>query len=394
MTDVMKGVRIVEVAEHVFGPAAGAVLSDWGAEVVKIEPVERGDASRGLGSATSVNILFESANRGKRSIGVDLASPEGRDILYRLVKDADVFLTNKLPAVRQKLQIDLEHIRAHNPNIIYVRGGGLGERGDEADRGSYDLLAFWHRSGASAASASPEGFVPFLPAPGFGDFTGAMFIAGGVMGALYHRAMTGEATVVDASLLATGIWSMGAAIASADNNPAWSWPPPSLNPLSWIYRTRDGRHIALCCLQAGHYWPILCDLLDRPDLKTDPRFQSHADILANDKAAIALLAPIFAGRNLAEWKRLFAGFSGQWGVVQTAADAAIDPQVEPNRFIQQVEAASGVPFRLVSAPIQFDGEPGKIRRAPEFNEHGDTILTELGLSWNEIVELKVKGAVA
>ena len=155
MTAVMDGVRVLEVAEHTFVPAASALLSDWGADVIKIEHVERGDAMRGLASTGiavvpgDVHVLLEHSNRGKRSLGLDLTAPEGLDLLYRLAATSDVFLTNKLPSVRTKLHIDVDDVRAHNPRIIYVRGTGQGERGPDADKGSYDSLAFWARAGVA-----------------------------------------------------------------------------------------------------------------------------------------------------------------------------------------------------------------------------------------------------
>ena len=200
MTSVLAGVRVLEVAEHTFVPAASALLADWGAEIIKIEHVERGDAMRGLASTgvavvpDDVHILLEHSNRGKKSLGLDLASPEGLDILYRLVATADVFLTNKLPGVRERLKIGVDEIRAHNPSIVYVRGTGQGERGPDADKGSYDSLAFWARSGIAVGAQRPEhDLVPVPPAPGFGDSIGAMTIAGGIMGALFHRERTGKA---------------------------------------------------------------------------------------------------------------------------------------------------------------------------------------------------------
>ncbi len=395
MTAIMKGVRVVEVSEHAFLPAAGALLSDWGAEGIKIEPVGRGDASRGITTTgtAQVNLQFENSNRGKRSLALDLGSEEGREVLYKLVASADVFMTNKVGRVRRKLKIDLEHIRAHNPQIIYVRGVGQGERGPEADRGGYDLLTYWHRAGVSSMVAGPDG-PPFLPAPGFGEFTGAMFIAGGTMGALYHRERTGEATVVDASLLATGMWAMSGAIAAATQDPAWPWPPQPPNPLSRTYDTRQGGRIALCCLQTGHYWPLLTRHIGREDLADDPRFGNHAAIMANHAPAIAALTEEFAKRSRDEWCAMLADFRGQWSVVQTARDLASDPQVEPNGYLQQCETAEGVPFKLVAAPLQFGSTPAPTSRAPLFNEHGDEILAELGLDWDAVIDLKVKGVVA
>jgi crotonobetainyl-CoA:carnitine CoA-transferase CaiB-like acyl-CoA transferase len=392
----MKGVRVIEVAEYAFVPASAGLLADWGAEVIKIEPVERGDAGRGISDIgpSGVQVRFHNVNRGKKSLALDLAQPEGREILYKLVKTADIFLTNKQPRVRRKLEIDVEHIRAHNPNIIYVRGTGQGPRGPEAERGSYDLLNFWHRSGASSAVMSPRGEIPFLPAPGFGDLMGAMFIAGGMMGALYHRAQTGEAPIVDASLLATGMWAMAGSGATAATEGTYSWPPPIKNPLSSIYPTSDGRHVALSCLQAGRYWAPLCEVAGRPDLAVDPRFANHAAIMENSAAAIEILTEVFSARPLEEWRRRLAEFSGQWAVVQDVLQVVNDQQALANGYVQDVETLDGKPFKLVAAPIQYDGQAAKPRPGPAFNEHGDEILAELGIDVDTLIDLKVRGVLA
>jgi crotonobetainyl-CoA:carnitine CoA-transferase CaiB-like acyl-CoA transferase len=401
----MDGVRILEVAEHTFVPAASALLADWGAEVIKIEHVERGDAMRGLASTgvmnipSDVHVLLEHSNRGKRSLALDLNSDEGLDILYQLAATCDVFLTNKLASVRKKLKVDLEDIRAHNPRIIYVRGSGQGERGPDADKGSYDALAFWARSGVAVGVRRPDyDHVPSPPAPGFGDSIGAMTIAGGIMGALYHRERTGEATVVDVSLLGSGLWAMGQAVAlSMLLDTPWMAPPadrPRTNPLTGNYRTKDGRFLAFCCLQAGRYWAELGTIIGRPEIGTDPRFADHGSLIANGGAATAMLSEVFAARTLDEWRQLLAGFTGQWTVVQHTLEAAADPQSVANGYIQDCKTASGTPFHLAAAPVQFDEESPAPGRAPEFNEHGDDILSELGLDWDTIVDLKVRRVVA
>jgi crotonobetainyl-CoA:carnitine CoA-transferase CaiB-like acyl-CoA transferase len=402
----MEGVRILEVAEHTFVPAASAVLADYGAEVIKVEHVERGDAMRGLASSGTVNlgggvhVLLEHSNRGKQSIGLDLTSEEGLDILYKLAATCDVFLTNKMPSVREKLKVGVDEIRAANPNIIYVRGTGQGERGPDADKGSYDSLAYWNRAGvAMGQKQADEDHIPPPPAPAFGDSIGAMTIAGGIMGALYHREKTGEATTVDVSLLATGIWSMGAAIAlSLQLDIPWAPPPkggsPSGNPLVANYRTKDDRYVALCCLQPGKYWPEAVAVVGLPELADDERFADAPTILANGDAGYELLAARFAERTLDEWREALADFSGQWAIVQNTIEAAADPQSVANGYISELETSDGVPFRLATAPVQYGGEPARPGRAPEFNEHGDAILESLGLDWDTIVELKVKGVVA
>jgi crotonobetainyl-CoA:carnitine CoA-transferase CaiB-like acyl-CoA transferase len=404
MTAVMQGVRILEVADHTFVPAASALLADWGADVIKIEHIERGDAMRALASTgvtsvpADVHVLLEHANRGKRSLALDLTSEDGRDVLYQLAKTSDVFLTNKLPGVRSKLKIDIDDIRAHNDQIIYVRGTGQGERGPEADRGSFDSLSFWARSGVAVGIMREEyGHVPVMPAPGFGDSIGAMTIAGGIMGALFHRERTGVATEVDVSLLATGMWAMGNAIALALLlDTPWTPPPAdaiSMNPMVGCYQTKDGRWLNLTCLQGGKYWPLLCEVIERPELTTDPRFADYTALLANHLDAIALLRSVFAERTLDEWRLTLEDFTGQWAVVQDARELAADAQAIANGYLQELETAEGEPFRLVSAPVQFDRNPAKTARAPQFNEHGDEILAELGLSWDAIVDLKVSGAI-
>ena len=405
MTAILNGVRILEVAEHTFVPAASAALADLGAEVIKIEHVERGDAMRGLASSGiavmggDVHALLEHSNRGKKSLALDLTQPDGLDILHKLIATSDVFLTNKLPSVRKKLHIDLDEVRAHNPDIIYARGTGQGERGPDADKGSYDSLAFWARPGVAIGCNRPEyDLMPMPPGPGFGDSIGAITIAGSIMGALFHRERTGEATVVDVSLFGTGLWAMGQAISlSLLMDVPWQAPPASRmggNPLTRNYRTKDDRDLAFTCLQAGKYWPTLCDAIDRQDLKDDPRFADMASLLENSQDAVAALTEVFASGTVDEWRERLADWDGQWVVVQHTLEAADDPQTVANGYLQDCESASGTPFRLVAVPMQYDEQPAPAHRAPEFNEHGEEILTELGFDWDAIVDLKVRNVTA
>jgi crotonobetainyl-CoA:carnitine CoA-transferase CaiB-like acyl-CoA transferase len=372
--------------------------------VIKIEHVERGDAMRGLASSGiasimgDVHVLLEHSNRGKQSLGLDLASPEGIEILYKLAATSDVFLTNKLAGVRRKLKIDVEDIRAHNPNIIYARGTGQGEEGPDADKGAYDSLAFWCRAGVSlAVTRTDYDHVVGPPGPGFGDSIGAMTIAGGIMGALYHRERTGEATTVDVSLFSTGLWAMGQTISlSLLLNVPWQPTPKGmvLNPLTGNYGTEDGRWVSLTCLQASKYWPSMCEVIGRPELATDPRFADHESLMANSNEAIAILREVFAQHTLEYWRSTLESFTGQWAVVQTTLEAASDVQSVANGYLQTLETSEGKPYQMVSAPIQYDGTPAPTKRAPEFNEHGDQILTSIGLDMDAIIDLKVRGVVA
>ena len=406
MTAVLKGVRILEVAEHTFVPAASALLSDWGAEVIKIEHVERGDAMRGLASTglaivpSDVHALLEHSNRGKHSLGLDLTTPDGLEVLYKLAATSDVFLTNKLPSVREKLNISVEQIRAHNERIIYVRGTGQGERGPDADKGAYDSLAFWARAGVAMGAKRPEyDLTPVPPAPGFGDSIGAMTIAGGIMGALFHRERTGEATIVDVSLLGVGLWAMGQAMAlSLVLNVPWA-PPSERSTLvqSVVAQLRhQGRARHRLHLPAGRQ--ILAQLLrgggpsGSGQRRTLPRPRlAHGQQHRRRRRA---------GRHSSPRPPWTSGamrlepFTGQWAMVQNTLEAADDPQTVANGYLQECQTASGTPFRLVAAPVQFDEEPAVPQRAPEFNEHGDSILADIGLDIDAILDLKIRGIVA
>jgi crotonobetainyl-CoA:carnitine CoA-transferase CaiB-like acyl-CoA transferase len=243
MTRVMEGVRVLEVAQHTFVPAAGAILADWGADVIKIEHPVRGDTMRGFLSTGGVkhnpnrHTLVEHPNRGKRSVGIDVSKPEGQALIYEIAKTADVFLTNYLPAQRQKLKVDIEHIRAANPDIIYARGSAFGDKGPERETGGFDGTAFWTRSGIGHSMSPPGLDGPLLQGiPAFGDSIGGMNIAGGISAALFHRQRTGEAIELDVSLMSTGWWAAGSGMAQAREAappaiPSWvTSRPPTAAP--------------------------------------------------------------------------------------------------------------------------------------------------------------------
>lgn len=408
MADIMEGVRILEVAEQTFVPAASAVLADWGAEVIKIEHPERGDAMRGLAASGvmpnmgAVHVLLEHSNRGKKSIGIDISTPQGLELIHRLAATSDVFLTNKLPAVRKKLHIEVEDLRKDNPNIIYVAGTGGGERGPEADRGGYDFLSYWCRAGSAMGSTPTD--VDYLigqPGPGYGDSIGGMTIAGGILGALFHRERTGEALTVDVSLLSVGMWAMSPAIAlSLQLNMPWR-PGPSTgggaaptNPLVGTYQTEDHKFLAFTCLQGYKYWPSACRVLGREDLITDERFNSHEQLSANAKEARDILADLFRSAPLSVWRERLADFDGQWAFAQDSLELTSDPQVEANGYLGDTATADGTEFKLVTTPVQFAGEPAPPKRAPEFNEQCEEILASIGVSSDEVMDLKVAGVVA
>ena len=414
MSDVMKGVRVLEVADYTFVPAASAILADWGADVIKIEHHERGDALRGLGSTGvmdmtgDVHVINEHSNRGKRSLGLNLQSEEGLKVLYTLVASCDIFLTNKLPDLLKKLKIDVEDLRKHNPKLIYVRGTAFGPRGPDADKGGYDMTSFWCRSGSADAVTPPGmGFVLPQPAPAYGDSTGGMTIAGGIAAALFKRERTGEPSVVDVSLLNVGIWAMGAAIGlSMQSGEPWGLMQlykqseaktkdgkKRGNPLTGLYETKDKRFISLVMMQGFQYWPEFCQHIERKDLITDERFNSDQNLGENAAEAKKILGEVIKTRTLAEWTVAFKGMKGQWAPVQNTVEVSKDEQVRGNDYIVGTKTANGTAFELVASPVQFDVKATATRRAPEFNEHGDEILLEAGFDMEKIIELKIAGAV-
>jgi crotonobetainyl-CoA:carnitine CoA-transferase CaiB-like acyl-CoA transferase len=402
----MTGVRVLEVAQFTFVPAAGAVLADWGADVIKVEHAETGDAQRGLSRVMDMPVgsgsfapLMEHPNRGKRSIGLALERPEAVDVLHELIRGSDVFLTNFLPAARRRLGIELEDVRKVNADIIYVRGSGFGSRGPESEKGGYDSTAFWARGG-SALGTTPTEFDGLckMPAGAYGDSLGGMTIAGGIAAALLARERTGETSVVDVSLLGVGAWANALSIGFAllTGGPAEREPSSrsaKTNPLVGNYRTADNRWIVLAMLQPGRYWPEFCRRIGREDLTTDGRFATADALMGNAREAADIVQKEIGRRTLCEWKAQFADMEGQWGIAQDPWEVGQDPALRANGMIAEVLDIDGARRELVTNPVQFDETPASLARAPQFAEHTDDILRGLGKTDDELISLKIAGAV-
>jgi len=404
MTETMRGIRVVEVASWTFVPAAGAVLADWGADVIKIEHPVTGDPQRGLaalgvmpGGASAGDFMMQVPNRGKRSVGLDLASEAGREILRRLVASADVFLTNMLPSVRTKLRIDVDDIRADNPAIVYVRGHGQGAHGPEADKAAFDGTAYWARAGMADTLRPAELTDPLGARPAIGDVMGGLTIAGGIAAALFERERRGVARVVDVSLLNTGMWQLQADVAMTGalgiDDVIRFGGGRGGNPLVGNYPTKDGRFLFLNLMQADRFWPDLCTHLGRTDLIDDPRFANAAVRAEHAAECVEELGAIFTSRTLDEWRTAFATLAGAWAPVQRVPELVRDPQVVANGYVQVVSDQAGHSFDLVGAPAQFDGQAHSLGPAPEHGEHTDEVLLDLGYTWDELVEHKVAGTI-
>jgi crotonobetainyl-CoA:carnitine CoA-transferase CaiB-like acyl-CoA transferase len=384
-----------------FVPACGGILSDMGAQVTKVEP-PTGDPIRGLEiggfKPGQFDFSWENYNRGKRSITLDLRQEQGVEILFKLLEGADVFLTNLLTKARQRMGIDIDDLRARFPNLIYAVGSGAGRHGPEAHRGGFDSTTFWARGGISSSLTEEDAERPVGP-PGaaFGDTISASMLAGGIAAAIAQRAMTGHASVVDVSLLASAMWSMQRGITQSTFENVARFPRPKgnlpHNPLVNLYQTRDGRFLSLCMLQQDRYWVKLCEVVGRPELANDPRFTDGKTRRANMAACVEELSAIFRARDLAEWREVLSRQDGQWDVVQHVGELKNDRQVQANRYMQAVTHEDGSQLQMVSIPMQFDGNALPAKPAPKLGADSEAILGDLGYDEEKVLGLKVAGVV-
>lgn len=399
MYDVLNGIRVVEVAEWTFVPIAGAVLADWGADVIKVEHREGGDPQRGLLSTLAmdgvINPFMEVANRGKRSVGVDLNTEDGRETLYKLVASADVFLTSLRSRARKKLQIEPEDLLRHKPDLIYGRGTGYGLLGPDAQKGGYDEPVTWCRAGISARMTPPDGAPPAMPGS-VGDINGGTQIAGAVAAALVKRLRTGKGSIVDNSLYSVGAWIMCQSVAGTHNGPAPGYRDRTQagNPLVNQYKTSDDRWLSLCLIQADAWWHDFCEHIEREDLIDDPRFSNMQVRNENRDACIAELDRTFAQKTLDEWRVQLDSMIGVWSPMLTVDEVVQDEQALVNGIVTPVKMGDGSTYLASASPAQFDEQPlGELQGCPEAGQHTEEVLLELGMEWKEILALKESKAI-
>jgi crotonobetainyl-CoA:carnitine CoA-transferase CaiB-like acyl-CoA transferase len=401
----MQGVKVLEVAQFTFTPAAGGVLAEWGADVIKVEHPVTGDAQRALAigaggtAAGSFQPLMDHPNRGKRSIGLALDAPRGHEILLELAREADVFITNFLPAARRRLHIEVDDIRAANPDIIYVRGSGYGQRGAEAERPGYDGSTFWSRMGSAWGATSPDS--PRLagqPAGAYGDSMGGAMMAGGIAAALFARARTGETSIIDVSLMGVGAWAtalwLGTAMLSGEAPAPARLDSPSflpVNPMVGHFRTADGRFITLLLLQPSKYFADLCKHIGLEHLLDDERFETDQGIVANTKEIGEQVTAAIAAKPYAYWVEQLQTLQGPWAPAQSPGEIVADPQLAANGYLLPIVDADGIDRQLVANPVQFDERPPTGVRGPLLAEHTDAILRDLGKSAEEVEQLRMAG---
>jgi crotonobetainyl-CoA:carnitine CoA-transferase CaiB-like acyl-CoA transferase len=399
MYDVMAGVRVVEVAEHTFVPAASMILADWGADVIKVERATGGgDPGRHLrlpGTGGKVNPFFEAGNRGKRSIALDLNQPAGREQLDLLLDSADVFVTNLRRSAREKLGIEPATLMARNPRLIYARGTGYGLNGAMADDGGFDFPSSWCRSGSGYAQTFPGGEPPQQPGS-VGDLCGGATLAGAIAAALFKRERTGKGSIVDNALYMVGTYIMSQSVIMASIGAPRGQAIPQAkagNPLLNQYRTSDDRWLSICLLNDG-WWPDFARHIDRPDLIEDARYATHDARATNAAALVAELNRVFAPHDFAYWRAALADMEGVWAPMQNSSEVITDPQALENGFVTRVDVDAETSYLVGASPAQFDERPvGALRGGPGYGEHSDAILGEIGLDPAAIAGLRASGAV-
>ncbi len=399
MSGPLAGLRVVELGVWVAGPAAGGILADWGADVVKIEPPD-GDPARGflamLGGDLPFNPPFELDNRSKRSIVVDLTRPDGLKLGLDLVSRADVFLTNIRLDALERLGLDAASLHARSPGLVYGIITGYGLDGPERTRAAYDIGAFWARSGIAGLLAGPGREPPFQRG-GMGDHGAGMTLAAGICAALFARARTGSGQVVATSLLRHGMYTIG-----FDLNTALRLGVPigtathatMTNPAINCYQDRDGRWFWLIGLEGDRHWPDLCRAVGRPEWIDDERFATAAARRKNVDVLIPELDAIFATATREDWGAALDREGMWWAPVQTTDEVLADPQVEAGRGFVDVPDGDTT-ATMINTPVDFVDTPGAPRAMPPvLGQHTDEILTELGKDPAAIAALRADQVVA
>ena len=397
---IFEGLKVLDCASFIAAPAAATVLSDFGADVIKIEQPGTGDPYRALpklpGYPTSEhNYAWLMEARNKRSLALDLSKPDAREVLYKLAADADVFITNFPPSVRKRLGITYEDIKPRNPRLIYASFTGYGEKGSEADKPGFDSNAYWARSGLMDLVRADENTTPARSTPGMGDHPCAMALYGAIVTALYKREQTGEGSHVSSNLMANGLWAASVHAQAKLCGATFHERRPrerALNAVTNHYRCKDGRWLILSLLNEERQWPVLARCLGREDLVNDTRFATKPDRHARSLELIAIFDEVFATRNLAEWRKALDGNGLVFGVVGILDDIPTDQQMIDNDVLVPFENDT---MLTINSPIWVEGsEKVKPKRPPGIGEHSDQILREAGYDEATIRTMKASGAVA
>ena len=394
----LEGIKIVEVTQWVAAPAAGAILADWGADVVHIEHPVRGDAMRGITSVGGLGIdwLFELDNRNRRSMTLDISKKQGQAVLYRLLEKSDVFITSLRPSELERYNLEYSALSELNPRLIFASLTGYGRKGPDRERRGYDVNAFWARSGFMASIREPD-MPPVFPRGGMGDHTTSIALACGITTVLFAREKTGVGQEVDVSLYNTGVWVLSVDVSCA--LATGEYPPlrkRSETPaMTNVYRTKDDKWIYFAHLQQDPYWSAFCQALGIEHIVNDDRFNTMEYRIMHNDELFTMVEQAMAKRALDEWRTILDKNGLIYAPVLDASDVARDEQAWANDYFTTAEHPALGSIKLVANPIKLSKMPSSIRTtAPELGQHTEEVLLANGYSWSDIAAPKEQGAIA
>ena len=396
---IFAGLKVLDCASFIAAPAAATVLSDFGADVIKIEPPGAGDPYRNLPNLPGYpisehNYAWMLESRNKKSLALDLSKPEGQQVLRRLVAETDVFITNFPPGVRKKLGLTYDELAPLNDRMIYASFTGYGEKGEEANKPGFDSNAYWARSGLMDLVRADTGTTPARSVAGMGDHPCAMALYSAIVTALYKRERTGKGSHVSSNLMANGVWAASVLAQAKLCNAEFQERRPrerALNAVTNHYRCKDGRWLILSLLSEDKQWPILARVMGREDLVSDPRFTTKKDRHARSLELIKIFDETFATKDLAEWRKILDGNGLVFGVVGILDDLPTDQQMIDNDVLIPFEGGT---MLTVNSPIWIDGSTkARPRLPPQIGEHSEEILRGAGYGEAEIKQLRAAGTV-
>jgi len=399
MTDnIFSGLKVVDLASFIAGPSAAVILSDFGADVIKVEP-PAGDLWRRANNMPPQPVSKEAypwhlTNRNKRGVALDLKSPAARPVVERLVQWADVLILNTPHPARRRLKLEYDDVAPLNPRLIYADVTGFGEKGPDADLPGFDITSYWARSGLLSMTRD-AGAPPTWPVAGSGDNATAVGLYSAIVTALYRRERTGKGSYVTTSLLAQGVWAASVSIQAALSEAKFFGLHDRKNPANAamnVYRTADGIWFVL--IVTSDKLAAVAKAIGRPDLLTDPRFSDPAKLMANMPQLSAILDEVFGAQPMAHWYEVFNGVHVTFGAVRGPEEVINDPQLRANDMVVPLQGAGGKLTSTISSPIQVHGVakvPAK--RAPGLGEHNEQVLQQLGFGAAEIAGLSASGAI-
>jgi len=396
--NIFSGLKVVDLASFIAGPSAAVILSDFGADVIKVEPPS-GDLWR-IGHQIPPQpqardaYPWHLANRNKRGITLDLKSPSASPVLEKLVKWADVLIVNTPHPARKKLRLEFDDIAQWNSRLIYADVTGFGEKGPDADLPGFDITAYWARSGLLSMTRD-AGAPPTWPVAGSGDNATAVGLYAAIVTALYRRERTGKGSYVTTSLLAEGVWSASVSIQAALCEAKFFAPHDRKNPANAalnVYRAADGAWFVL--IVTPDKLASVAKAIGRPGLLTDTRFSDPTNLVANMPQLTEILDEVFGSQPMAHWYEVFNGVHVTFGVVREPQEVVNDPQLRANDIVVPLEGAGGKLTSTIGSPIQVHGvAKAPARRAPALGEHSEQVLKQLGFTASEIDALRASGAV-